>query len=587
MRPYANFKVDSKLAALLGENYRSSEDAIKELVDNSWDADSGNVWITLPDPLTSDPIVVEDDGSGMTSREVRNEYLMIANDRRSRKGEVTPLKKRKVKGRKGIGKFAGLMATNIMELETKARGENTKLTITKSNILNAKKDLEKIDLPVNESECNYSEHGTILTLSGLNQKFSFPNPNKLKRILILDYGRQTNFQIFVNGVPLDIEDIPGKTYEEKVELPNSGKVNLKLTISENKKKLKQSGIAIRVGGKIVGRPSYFGLEDDESIPKKLLGGVYGEIDADSLIDDVTADWGAIIENSNAYQEMKEWAYSKLKEKVTIEFSREVNLQKRRLQKEINKRLEKLPEYRREYASMALERALKRFYGESEEKINVVISVMLEAFERDEYWVVLQNIDKSKHQDIETFAEALDDFGFLDMALMAKQASGRLEFLDNFEELIKNKDTLEKTIHKALEKNLWVLGTEYSTMSSNITLARVIDEYTGSKFTGDRANKRPDLFLSHNVHNQYLLIEFKRPSHTLSRDDENQAEKYRDDLTSKFGRISVIVLGKQKSSRISEHYSTEDIQLLSYDSIVSNARTQLNWLISELIKHQHK
>ncbi len=48
MQNTANFKVDTRLAAILGENYRSTEAALKELVDNAWDADSENVWITLP-----------------------------------------------------------------------------------------------------------------------------------------------------------------------------------------------------------------------------------------------------------------------------------------------------------------------------------------------------------------------------------------------------------------------------------------------------------------------------------------------------------------------------------------------------------
>jgi hypothetical protein len=42
----ANFKVDTRLASILGESYRSSEIAIKELVDNSWDAE--NVEIIFP-----------------------------------------------------------------------------------------------------------------------------------------------------------------------------------------------------------------------------------------------------------------------------------------------------------------------------------------------------------------------------------------------------------------------------------------------------------------------------------------------------------------------------------------------------------
>ena len=106
----ANFKVDPKLAHLLGEGYRTTEQALKELVDNAWDAEADNIWITLPKAMTSDPVIVRDDGSGMTELEVRNEYLKIASDRRSRKGDRTPNLRRLVKGRKGIGKFSGLMS---------------------------------------------------------------------------------------------------------------------------------------------------------------------------------------------------------------------------------------------------------------------------------------------------------------------------------------------------------------------------------------------------------------------------------------------------------------------------------------------
>ena len=101
------FKVDTRLAKLLSENYRSTERALKELVDNAWDADAESVKIILPEPLSDDPIVVHDSGTGMTEEELLREYLFIASDRRKRRGEITSEKKRKVKGKKGIGKFAG------------------------------------------------------------------------------------------------------------------------------------------------------------------------------------------------------------------------------------------------------------------------------------------------------------------------------------------------------------------------------------------------------------------------------------------------------------------------------------------------
>ncbi|MBL8353457.1 MAG: ATP-binding protein [Delftia acidovorans] len=49
----ARFQVDSKLARLLGQEYPSTEKALKELIDNAWDADSENVWISLPEPMTA------------------------------------------------------------------------------------------------------------------------------------------------------------------------------------------------------------------------------------------------------------------------------------------------------------------------------------------------------------------------------------------------------------------------------------------------------------------------------------------------------------------------------------------------------
>ena len=91
------FQVDSRLATLLSQEYRSTERALKELVDNAWDADADQVSIQLPKPLSGEPIVIRDDGTGMTEEELRRHYLTIAKDRRSARGERTTGKNRQVK----------------------------------------------------------------------------------------------------------------------------------------------------------------------------------------------------------------------------------------------------------------------------------------------------------------------------------------------------------------------------------------------------------------------------------------------------------------------------------------------------------
>lgn len=582
MKKTANFTVDPRLAALLGETYRSSEQALKELVDNAWDAEADNVRITLPGHVTSEAIVIRDDGVGMDANELQDQYLLVAGNRRTRNGELTAIKKRKVKGRKGIGKFAGLMAADVMTLTASARGVATTIVIPKQEILSAPKDLEQIELPLTTAACNPSEHGVLITLTHLNQSLSYPDADTMRQLLMLEYGRETGFAIFVNDQLLSMEDLPGESFAEEVELPDVGIVRLRFKVAHGKQTLKNSGIALRIGGKIVGKPLYFGLDKEEDIPRKLLQKVYGEVETEWLPDGVTAGWDAVVENSKAFRAIEEWVLPLLRSGVKKVWHKEVSLAGARIMKKYYQRLAAMPEHRRKYAKIALERVMKRFNGESDARIATVANVVLDALERDEYWQVLKSIDDAKHGDVEKLAEALAEFGMVEIAIMVQHTMNRLRFLDSLEELVRNPDTHEITVHKALEKNLWIFGDEYTLLTSNKTLARTIDEYLGQKFTGERANKRPDLLLADISRDRQLLIEFKRPSELLTRDHKNQAEKYRDDLQSRFSKeIDILILGDKRKANLSADHEGGRVKLLSYVESISAARVRLEWLIKEL------
>lgn len=577
----ANFKVDPKLASLLGEGYRSTEHALKELIDNAWDADATKLTVELPDAMTDAAIIVSDNGSGMTEQELLNEYLVVANDRRSRKGDLTATLKRRVKGRKGIGKFAGLMVAGVMEIETTARGRTTRVVVSKENLMNATRDLEGFDLPITVLDADEDSHGTTVTLRELNQRFTFPLPEKLKNLLIVEYGREADFDVKVNDAGLGLDDLQGSSYSHNEAVPHAGAIRLSYKVADSNQPIKQAGIAIRVGGKIVGRPSYFGLEDDPEVPPKLLRKLYGEVEADSLLDGVTADWGDIVENDKAYQAIKPVIQAHIKTALGEVFAKEMNLQRARLQQQLNARLSKLPEYRQRYARLALEKVMKRFYGESEDRIDTVASVVLDALEKDEYWSILQHINESPNGDIETLAVALAEFGLVDMAQMANQAMSRLQVLDHLDGLVRNPATQEKTIHQIIEKNLWLLGMGYASIASNKTTAKTIQEYTDTKFTGKRATKRPDLFLAQRLSGEYLLIEFKRPSDEITRDNQRQAAEYRDDLEPRFGSIEILLLGKARDAATQPHNDLPRLKIFGYEALVSAARTQLDWLLSHL------
>jgi len=545
----AHFKVNPKLAELLGETYRSIEYAVKELVDNSYDADAENVSIIFPDDLQEDPsIVIEDDGSGMKENEIRLEYLDIANSRISRKGNFSINKNRKVKGRKGIGKFAGLMVANVMKVRTKTNGVETNLVINKIDLAKADYDIEKVPLPILTNTCDEKMHGTTIVLSGLNQNLNYPNPVRLKEILVREYGRENDFSIVINNENIGVLDLLGKDYTSEINLEDGKKAILSYTITD--KPIRNSGISIRVNNKLIGKPYNF-LENDDIIPKKLQTRIFGELFCDDLEEDITADYGAIIENSKVFNHLEKESTKLLKSSVDEVFKTDMKMSKARYQLKINRELEKLPEYKQPFARKAIYRILEKFYGEKEERINTIISVMVSALEKDYYWEIIKDIESNRDSDVEKIADALNYFGILEISIISNQAINRLRFLDELDILISNSKTLEKTMHKALEHNTWIFGDDYSLLTSEKTLKNVIDDILNKKYKGNNNLNRPDLLVGRKRNQELLLIELKRPSFILTRNTEMQALEYYDELSEYFRneRIEIMLIGKKTRDNI--------------------------------------
>lgn len=534
--------------------------------------------------MTPGPIVIKDDGTGMTDAELRDNYLRIANDRFSRSKDArTNGKKRLVKGRKGIGKFAGLAAAKVMRVETSARGRTTSVTISKAALLDVqgRKDLEKVDLPIESVDALESVHGTVITLSELDDSRQFPLPDVLKRLLVREYQREEGFTVYVNGERLAVTDLGGKREVRRIDVPGIGPATITWTVADKPLPKNTAGFVFRVAGKVVGNPTFCGLEDEEEIPEKVRNRIFGEIEADGLDRHVTADWGNLVENSIPLQAIKAAVRHEASDHVREVCRSEVQLAKARLAKAYKARIETLPEHRRAFAVEAVEEVIAKYFPEGDEKVKVLVGLVLDALEKDEYYKVCENIAKALGSDIARIAECLEKFGLVDMAVMVQQARRRLTFLDSFETLVKNKDTLEKAVHQALEHNLWALGPQYSVIASNQTLKTIIETYCDTKFKGKRASKRPDLFLGHAVSGPKLLIEFKRPSASVGRDAETQAKKYRDDLTPSHGAMNVLVLGGSVDPGMSAHYETSDVQFRGYLSVIAEARTHLEWLLKEL------
>lgn len=584
MSNIAHFRVDPRLTALLGENYKSTEAAIKELIDNAWDAEATEVNVHLPAVMSDQPIIVADNGSGMKAEEVRQEYLNIANPRFTRKGERTPTKQRVVKGRKGVGKFAGLILAAEMEVVTRAHGTETQVTIQKKVLLEAGADLEQVPLPFQTNPCKGDEHGTRITLRNLSQHLSFPKAEKLREILAYDYGKESDFVVYVNSQRVFRHDIQGTAFTKTVTLQNGHVAQLKYTISDKPVPASRAGIVLRSGGKTIGKPHHFGLENDEELSDRLRRRIVGEVEVAPEAIELTAAGGDVIESDKNFEKLTEEIQQSVKENLATTHTQEVNLAKGRLVQQMNRRLETVPGHRRTIIEERLNRLIQRSYqeGEKEERISVLVDLVLDAMEMDEYWTVCREINEAEKVDVFHFADALDKFGLCDLAFIGQQAKRRSDYLDYLSRLAGDDATTEKQMHSALQHSLWVFGAEFSLIASNRQLQSIIDDYIGEKFQGRTATDRPDLLLGSNILGQSLLIEFKRPKIAVGRDAEAQAKGYADVITRKMGiPLQILVIGGEVDSGLIAEYNGAKTKFLSYRTVIANARTQIDWLLAQM------
>lgn len=94
--------------------YRSFATVVAEAISNSWDAEATEVKITIKD----DKLIVEDNGKGMNDSDFQDKFLKVGYSRRADKENKS---KRKVIGRKGIGKLAMLSISEKVTILSKRK----------------------------------------------------------------------------------------------------------------------------------------------------------------------------------------------------------------------------------------------------------------------------------------------------------------------------------------------------------------------------------------------------------------------------------------------------------------------------------
>jgi hypothetical protein len=122
-------KVASRIIDYLSSGlYPSPGACLKELVNNSYDADATSVAVYVkPD---ADRIIIEDDGTGMTRNEFVKHFERVSESHKREKSEYTPSGRRLKIGKIGIGFIAANEICEVMEVYSTKQGNSELLHVT-------------------------------------------------------------------------------------------------------------------------------------------------------------------------------------------------------------------------------------------------------------------------------------------------------------------------------------------------------------------------------------------------------------------------------------------------------------------------
>jgi len=153
--------------------YSNIPNAIAELIANAFDADANNVYIDLYEDAGEKRIEVKDDGDGMSFEDINEKFLRIGRKCREEGQIFSPSGKRKVTGRKGLGKLAFFGIGNTIEISTIKKGAAQKVVfiLDWDEIIHTHGEDYKPKYSI--KSCDPSLKGTTIVLKELNRKSAF------------------------------------------------------------------------------------------------------------------------------------------------------------------------------------------------------------------------------------------------------------------------------------------------------------------------------------------------------------------------------------------------------------------------------
>ncbi|NVD26779.1 ATP-binding protein [Parasphingorhabdus flavimaris] len=549
--------------------YSQLPSVLSELISNAYDADADSIYIDLIEKNSGKEIYVRDDGHGMSFDEINEKYLMVGRNRRNEGSSgITPKKKRKVIGKKGLGKLSVFGVCTEIVVKTVKNGLENQFSMDLHEIEKLKGEYHPSISSLNKK--TDAKDGTELWLKKVKRKSPFNLESIVtslsKKFTIFD---ELETSISLNGKDsviltnemkfsdLDVKyewDFPSKEFGTDYE--HWGKIRGKiLTPDTPLKDTSMKGIYLVSRGKNVNEAEFYGARDNDLVHNYMTGYLCIDFIDEFPEDIISTDRHSLIWEDDHAAELKEYLQAVVR-KIGTEWRKKRNAEKEKSVSEhggksIGKWKDDLVPYERDLASKIIDPVLDDPSIDIDKSVRLIHGVMDQFDNQSFKEYASQLADTVTATELPKIIDLMNQWKVTELREISALATARIEVITKFEELLEGDTKEMPTLHNFLKKFSWLLDPRVLEFQDEVTYSKLLKE-TYPEDELDEKDKRIDFLCSNVLGGILYVIEIKRSQYVIDKKSLEQAYEYgvflKDKYASESGFSNVVcyVVGGKKS-----------------------------------------
>jgi hypothetical protein len=608
--------------------YSSIPAVLSEVVANAWDADATEVNINIE----KDKIIIEDNGHGMSSEDINSKYLFVGYDKRKDVSQ-TQTYKRKVMGRKGIGKLSLFSIANNAIIETYNGQEKNGFILSYEKITALLKGKTGEEIynpePLEKNELILKNKGTKIVLTQLKKNINSVSINGLKKRIARRFSiiGTESFTVKINGQKIGVEDRDyfykiqylwyfgdeSKKYidfcdKQKLEKINrrSGKINIlneSYLITGWIGTVVKSGdlkdeddnlnkIIIMVRGKLAQEDIIEDFPEGGLYTKYLIGEIHADfLDLDDEEDIATTNRQEINKDEPRYKALRDFLQTELKN-IQREWTN--NRNESGVRQAI--KIEAIKEWFDSLKPKTKQRAEKLFGKINELTVDdaskkELFKHAIIAFESLKYKDNLDAIEHITPENIHLFKEIFSEYDDIEATLYHQIIKARISVIKTLHENIDN-NAKEKIVQDYLYENLWLLEPSWDRGTETPFMEKSVKSEFGkidAKLTDEEKRGRFDIKYKTSA-GKHIIIELKRANRELRTTEIiEQLNKYTTALEKSLDAVNlgneqiecICIVGKalkewsndKEKQRSIDSLEGAKIRVILYQELIENAYRQ--------------